>query len=106
MVIKIQPTHVDYFHSRLQPWKHYIPVRADLSDLFAKADWALSDSNSEPVQRIIHNANRWCYHQMRMETLASDMVQIWDVYAGHFEKDTLWAPTELLNTYNFTLVAD
>ena len=35
----VTPTK-DYFHDRLVPWKHYIPVAADLSDLRSKFEWA------------------------------------------------------------------
>merc|ERR1712013_362709 len=37
----VTPTK-DYFHYRLKPWCHYIPVAADLSDLKEKYDWAES----------------------------------------------------------------
>uniref|UniRef100_A0A6U0E7Y8 Glycosyl transferase CAP10 domain-containing protein n=1 Tax=Helicotheca tamesis TaxID=374047 RepID=A0A6U0E7Y8_9STRA len=30
----------DWFYDELQPWKHYIPVKMDLSDLREKYDWA------------------------------------------------------------------
>ena len=32
----------DYLHDHLIPWKHYIPVSADLKDLKQKFDWAAS----------------------------------------------------------------
>ena len=32
----------DYFHDRLIPWKHYVPVSEDLSDLKSKYDWVES----------------------------------------------------------------
>ncbi|KAL3794197.1 hypothetical protein HJC23_012904 [Cyclotella cryptica] len=35
----VTPT-TDYFYNRLIAWVHYIPVRADLSDLREKFDWA------------------------------------------------------------------
>ena len=35
----------DYFHDLLVPWRHYIPVSEDLSDLKSKYDWAESHPN-------------------------------------------------------------
>jgi len=31
-----------WFYDKLEPWKHYVPVTADLSDLDAAMDWALN----------------------------------------------------------------
>ena len=36
----------DYIHDHLVPWRHYIPVSADLNDLKSKFDWA----ESHPVE--------------------------------------------------------
>lgn len=35
----------DYFHDLLVPWRHYIPVSEDLSDLKSKYDWAENHPN-------------------------------------------------------------
>ena len=40
----------DYFHDRLVPWKHYVPVSEDLSDLKSKYDWA--ESHPHEARRI------------------------------------------------------
>lgn len=37
----VTPTK-DYLHDRLVPWRHYLPVAEDLSDLRSKFDWAES----------------------------------------------------------------
>ena len=36
----------DYIHDHLTPWRHYIPISADLKDLKSKFDWA----ESHPVE--------------------------------------------------------
>jgi hypothetical protein len=45
----VTPTK-DYFHDHIKPWKHYIPVRADLKDLKSKYDWA--ESHPTEAKRI------------------------------------------------------
>lgn len=45
----VTPT-TDYFYNRLIPWVHYIPVRADLTDLREKFDWA--EAHPEEAQKI------------------------------------------------------
>ncbi|KAL7509011.1 hypothetical protein ACHAXN_006045 [Cyclotella atomus] len=45
----VTPTS-DYFYNRLLPWVHFIPVRADLSDLRERYEWA--ENNPEEAQKI------------------------------------------------------
>ncbi len=42
-----------WYYDRLQPWRHYIPVRADMSDLRTKLEWALK--NQDMAQAIGEN---------------------------------------------------
>jgi len=44
----------DYLHEKLVPWVHYVPVKADLSDLREKFDWA--ESHPEMARQISDNA--------------------------------------------------
>ena len=52
----VTPT-TDYFYNRLQPWVHYIPVRADLADLKERFDWA--ESHPLEAQRISNAATEF-----------------------------------------------
>ncbi len=52
----VTPTK-DYFHDRLIPWKHYIPVSADLSDLKSKYDW--SKRNPDKAKRVANAGTRF-----------------------------------------------
>jgi hypothetical protein len=36
VVWKVEPAYVDYFWFELKPWIHYIPVKADFTDLVEK----------------------------------------------------------------------
>ena len=45
----VTPTK-DWFHDHLEPWKHYIPVAQDLSDLREQFEWA--ERNPQRAQRI------------------------------------------------------
>lgn len=64
VVLKVEPKWVDYFHSTLEPWKHYIPVKGDLSDVVDRVKFAVSDDKDRTVQSIISNANIWCANHM------------------------------------------
>ncbi|KAF7709241.1 protein O-glucosyltransferase 2 [Silurus meridionalis] len=40
VVLKQDSTYYEHFYSQLQPWVHYIPIKADLSDVLEKIQWA------------------------------------------------------------------
>lgn len=40
VVFKHDSIYYEHFYKQLQPWVHYIPFKADLSDLLEKIQWA------------------------------------------------------------------
>jgi hypothetical protein len=94
VILKVEPTFVDYFYNQyhnpniknrnsehsLQPWKHYIPVKEDFSDLEQQAEFALNPLNEEKVLQIVQNANDWCRRTMIDESFAIDMLNVWERY--------------------------
>lgn len=40
VVLKQDSIYYEHFYSQLRPWQHYIPIKADLSDLLDKIRWA------------------------------------------------------------------
>jgi len=40
VVLKQDSIYYEHFYNELQPWKHYIPFKSDLSDLLEKLQWA------------------------------------------------------------------
>jgi Glycosyl transferase family 90 len=51
-VLKIEsPTaHRQWYYDRIRPWEHFVPVKADMSDLAEKIDWVRSnDREAEEV---------------------------------------------------------
>jgi len=42
-VIIVDRPHKEYFFEFLEEWKHYIPVKRDLSDLIEKTQWCLTN---------------------------------------------------------------
>ena len=72
-MFKQDSKYVEHFYSQLQPGKHYIPFRADLSDLLDKIRWA--QENDEEARQIAENARSFseenlmpreilCYHAL------------------------------------------
>ena len=48
LVFKQDSTYYEHFYRHLEPWKHYIPLKSDLSDVIEKLKWA-KDHDSEVV---------------------------------------------------------
>ena len=40
VVLKQESQYYEFFYKRLVPYKHYIPIKADLSDLLDRIQWA------------------------------------------------------------------
>jgi len=60
-VILVDRPHKEFYYERLVPWKHYIPVKRDMSDLVEKVTWVLH--NYTEAQRIAERAYEFsqCY---------------------------------------------
>jgi len=46
--------YIEYFHTDLKPYVHYVPVKLDLSDLIEKIQWIIK--NPEAANQIAQNA--------------------------------------------------
>jgi Glycosyl transferase family 90/Stf0 sulphotransferase len=95
VAIKVEPAYADYWIYDLVPWKHYIPIKNDLSDLLENIEFVLDPMNDSIVQEIIYNANQWCSERFTQNGLISDMLDIWDRYVqllDHADPDwtTIW----------------
>lgn len=54
VVLKVQSpaANKQWYYDALNPWEHYIPVRADLSDLWDQVDYVLDVKNDAVLQRM------------------------------------------------------
>jgi hypothetical protein len=49
-VLKVESVWEEWFYQKLVPWRHYVPVSADLSDLREKVQWCLdNDQEAEAI---------------------------------------------------------
>ena len=56
VVMKLQSEYYQWYYPWLQPWVHYIPIRANASDLEQMIYWARE--HDEQARQISENANR------------------------------------------------
>lgn len=80
VVIKVETNIVSYFHYDLKAWKHYIPVKADLSDLIENVVFALNPKNEHIIKDMISSANQFCADRFVLPHLSHDLLDIWDSY--------------------------
>mmetsp|Transcript_46632 Transcript_46632/g.68922 ORF Transcript_46632/g.68922 Transcript_46632/m.68922 type:complete len:444 (+) Transcript_46632:321-1652(+) len=81
VVIKVESTYQAYFEKDLKPMVHYIPVKADLSDLEAAISFAVSDEAQKDVRTIISNANSWCANNIIHYRMVTDFMWTLLAYA-------------------------
>lgn len=58
VVLKVQSKYQQWYYPKLVAWVHYIPVRADLSDVDAAVDFALDSSNDPALVRMAAASTR------------------------------------------------
>lgn len=72
----------EFYYKLLIPWKHYIPVSFDLSNMDAIREWVLSADGSKQAEQIASEAqvlvkqrmrpeDLWCYLFRLLSTLAT-----------------------------------
>lgn len=71
VVFKQDSPFYEHFYKQLEPMKHYIPIKRDLSDLVEKIRWAIKNDKkvkdiSKEAQRFVNEnllpADVLCYH--------------------------------------------
>jgi len=71
LVFKQESRYHEHFYHKLVPYEHYVPVKADLSDLIHRIRWALE--HDDQAERIAKNGRKFaqenllpadvfCYH--------------------------------------------
>jgi Glycosyl transferase family 90 len=58
VVFLVESSYQDWWYPTIEPYKHYIPVQNDLSDLKQQYDWA--ESHPKEVQEIIEQGQTIC----------------------------------------------
>ena len=70
---------VEWFYTALEPMKHYVPVKKDLSDLQEKLEWA--KKNDEKVREIAKEATKFVEETLMPDSILSDLVFILTEYS-------------------------
>jgi len=63
----VDRNYIEYFHDDLIPYKHYIPVKMDLSDLLEQVNWM--KMNPEKSLEIANNAFEYAINNFTIDNL-------------------------------------
>ena len=63
-----------WYHNLLQPWVHYVPVKADLSDLEEQIRWCRT--HDQKAREIAQNATRFYQKHLTMEKQLEYLAQV------------------------------
>ena len=67
LVLKQESTLFEYWERHLRPFEHYIPVKADLSDLIEKVEWARD--NDDAARRIASAAVAFVREHLHLDAV-------------------------------------
>ncbi len=57
VILLVESQYHLWFFNKLEPYKHYVPVKGDLSDIYEKIDWC--KQNDEQCQEIVKNCRQF-----------------------------------------------
>jgi hypothetical protein len=72
VLLRCKSKWTQWFHSKLEPWVHYVPVEDDFSDLNDKIEWCLH--NEDNCIQITENAHRFVIEHLNWERVKKDTI--------------------------------
>lgn len=79
LVLKQETPFIQWYYGGVKPYKHYVPVKEDLSDLLEKLAWARA--HDEEARQIAENATAFVKSNLSTEDIFLYMAQLLKEYA-------------------------
>ncbi|XP_060785351.1 protein O-glucosyltransferase 2 isoform X4 [Neoarius graeffei] len=79
VVLKQDSIYYEHFYSQLKPWVHYIPIKADLSDLLEKIQWA--KEHDEEAQKIAQAGQQFARTYLMGDSIFCYYFKLFQEYA-------------------------
>ncbi|XP_066032523.1 protein O-glucosyltransferase 2 isoform X1 [Chamaea fasciata] len=80
VVLKQDSIYYEHFYNELQPWKHYIPFKSDLSDLLEKLQWA--KDHDEEAKNIAKSGQEFARNNLMGDHIFCYYVKLFQEYAS------------------------
>eukprot|EP00854_Cymbomonas_tetramitiformis_P004472 gene4472-5483_t len=58
VTLKVECGFRQWYYDKLEPWRHFVPVKCDMSDLVEKVKWVLDVANRQAVEKITRASTR------------------------------------------------
>lgn len=75
-LLLVDRNYIEYFHNDLIPYKHYIPVKMDLSDLLEQVEWMRN--NYEKSLEIANNAFEFAINNFTMDKILERIYYVYN----------------------------
>ncbi|XP_068121358.1 protein O-glucosyltransferase 2 [Hyperolius riggenbachi] len=79
VILKQESIYYEHFYNQLQPWKHYIPFKRDLSDLLEKIQW-VKDHDAE-AKKIALMGQEFARNNLMGENIFCYYFKLFNAYA-------------------------
>lgn len=80
VVLKQDSIYYEHFYNELQPWKHYIPVKSNLSDLLEKLQWA--KDHDEEAKKIAKAGQEFARNNLMGDDIFCYYFKLFQEYAN------------------------
>jgi glycosyltransferase involved in cell wall biosynthesis len=75
-LLLVDRNYIEYFNDDLIPYKHYIPVKMDLSDLLEQVNWMIN--NPEKSSEIANNAFEYAIDNFTMDKILERVYYVYN----------------------------
>jgi hypothetical protein len=79
VLLKQETSFTEIFYSGLQPFVHYVPLNADLSDIFEKLLWL--QANDDKAKEISYNATKFIEENLKPQDIEDYTIRILNEYS-------------------------
>ncbi|MEK6734137.1 MAG: glycosyl transferase family 90 [Pseudomonadota bacterium] len=79
VLVKQETQKIEWFYPAIKPYVHYVPVKEDLTDIFAQIEWM--KANDEKVKEISENAQKFVNNELMPENIDAQMAIILNEYS-------------------------
>lgn len=77
-MLKQDSDYYEHFYQQLEPWEHYVPVKADISDLLERVQWARGQD--QRAQEMADSAGQFVKDHLMPDKLYCYMVRLLQVW--------------------------
>jgi hypothetical protein len=89
LVIKQATPNIQWYYGGLEPYKHYLPVKEDLSDLLEQIEWARQ--HDDEARAMALRASQFVEENLSSEDILVYLYHLLQEYARRFDPDMRFA---------------